>query len=106
MAFERVARLADLPAGRGVCVRIQGHEVGLYRVGDRVYAMQNVCPHAGYPLNEGDLDGCSIVCPGHGWTFDLETGLAPGEIEEPPLERYPVRVLGEEIWIDVGEPRR
>jgi nitrite reductase/ring-hydroxylating ferredoxin subunit len=104
VAFERVARLCDLPAGRGHCVQVRGRAVGLYRVGERVYAMEDVCPHAGYPLHEGDLDGTCIVCPGHGWTFDLVTGLAPGEIEEPPLERFPVRIVGDEIWIDVARP--
>jgi nitrite reductase (NADH) small subunit/3-phenylpropionate/trans-cinnamate dioxygenase ferredoxin subunit len=104
VAFEHVARLADLPPGRGLCVRIRGREIGLYRVGERVYAMENACPHAGYPLHEGELDGCSIVCPGHGWTFDLATGLAPGEVDEPPLARFAVRVLAGEVWVDPDAP--
>ncbi|MEQ1505076.1 MAG: Rieske 2Fe-2S domain-containing protein, partial [Myxococcota bacterium] len=31
-------------------------------------------PHAGGPLGEGQLDGCTLTCPWHGWSYDLETG--------------------------------
>jgi nitrite reductase/ring-hydroxylating ferredoxin subunit len=104
MAFERVAELAQIPSDCGLRVRMAGREVGLYRIGDRVYAMDNLCPHAGYPLHEGELDGTWVICPGHGWAFDVITGLAPGEIEEEPLERYPVRVEDGAVWIDVSAP--
>lgn len=78
--------------------------MGLYRLEGRVYAVRDTCPHQGYPLSEGELDDACIVCPGHGWAFDVRTGLAPGEVEEEPLERYPVRLRGDEVWIDVGAP--
>ena len=100
MAFQRVARLSDIPEDGGFRVSLNGSEIGLYRVGGRVYAMENVCPHAGYPLNEGFLDGTRVTCPGHGWEFDLITGLAPGEVEEEPLARFPVRLDGDEVWVD------
>ena len=104
MAFERVASLSEIPAGRSLCVRVQGRDVGLFRVGDRVLAADNVCPHAGYPLHEGPLEGCVVTCNGHGWDYDLETGLPPGVTGGEPLERYPVRLEGEEIWVDVEAP--
>jgi nitrite reductase/ring-hydroxylating ferredoxin subunit len=106
MAFERVARLSDIPAGRGLRVRVGEREVGLWRVGERVFAMDDVCPHAGYPLHEGDLQGSFAICPGHGWAFCVETGLAPGEVDERPQERWPVRIEGDEIWVDLAVPLR
>ena len=99
MAFERVASLKDVPHDGGLLVLVGKLEIGLYRVGDRVYAMDNVCPHAGYPLHEGTLAGQYIVCSGHGWEYDLETGLCPG-IGGPPLARYPVRVDGDDVSLD------
>ena len=104
MAFERVASLSQIPAGGGLCVRVQGREVGLFRVGDRVLAADNVCPHAGFPLHEGALEGSVVTCDGHGWDYDLETGLSPGATGGEPLERYPVRLEGDEIWVDVLSP--
>ena len=101
MAFQRVARISELPSQGGLCVRRGGRELGVYRVGKRVLAMENACPHAGYPLHEGQLEGCVVICNGHGWEYDLETGLPPGVTGERPLARYPVEVRGDEIWIDI-----
>jgi nitrite reductase/ring-hydroxylating ferredoxin subunit len=104
MAFRRVARLSEVPSGGGIRVRVDDHLIGLYRLGDRLYAMDDVCPHAGYPLHAGRLEGTRVVCAGHGWEFDLITGLAPGEEDEEPLVRYPVHVAGEEVFVDVDDP--
>ena len=47
LAFQRVARIADLPEQRGLCVHVGEIEIGLYRVEGEVFAMENLCPHAG-----------------------------------------------------------
>ena len=104
MSFERLACLSEIPEECGLFVRRGELEIGLYRVEGRVYAMENVCPHAGYALHEGELDGGFGVCPGHGWAFSVVTGLALGEAEEEPLRRYPVRIEGDEVWIDLAAP--
>ena len=104
MAFERVATVSELPSRGGLRVTVGNLEIGLYSVGGQVFAMENVCPHAGSPLHEGDLEGRLVICASHGWEFDLETGLAPGEVEEEPLARYPVRVEGGAILLDVESP--
>lgn len=101
MAFSRVARLDEVPRGRGLRVRIDDVEIGLFRVGDAIHAMENLCPHAGHPLSEGLLDGCVVVCPLHGWDFDVTTGFKPGDADGFPIPRFAVRVEGEEIWVDV-----
>jgi nitrite reductase/ring-hydroxylating ferredoxin subunit len=104
VAFERVAALREIPEGAGLRVELRGRTIGLYRVRDRVFAMDDACPHAGYPLSEGDLIGTRVVCPAHGWEFDVVTGLAPGEVEEEPLERYPVRIDAGEVLLDLDDP--
>ena len=104
VSFERLACVSEIPEECGLSVRRGELEIGLYRVEGRVYAMENVCPHAGYLLHEGELDGSYVVCPGHGWAFSVVTGLAPGEVEEQPLRRYPVRIEGDEVWIDLETP--
>lgn len=98
-----MAALGEVPEGRGLCVRLRGREIGVYRVGDDLHAMDNLCPHAGYPLHEGQLAGGYIVCNGHGWEYDLETGLCPG-VPGPPLARYPVRIEGGDVSIDPASP--
>lgn len=106
MAFKLAAKLADLPLDSGYCAQIDGHEVGLYRLartGD-VHAMENSCPHAGYPLHIGALEGSVIICAGHGWPFDVCTGRMPVNPDGFPLERYPTRVEGDEVWVDLDNP--
>jgi nitrite reductase/ring-hydroxylating ferredoxin subunit len=104
MAFQRAASLAEIPENAGIGVMVEGREIGLYRIREKLYAMEDVCPHAGSLLSGGAVEGTLVACPGHGWEFDLETGLAPGECEEEPLIRYPVRVEGDAVYVDLEAP--
>jgi nitrite reductase/ring-hydroxylating ferredoxin subunit len=101
LAFERVAALGEIPEGRGLCVRLHGREIGVYRVGDALHAMDNVCPHAGYPLHEGELEDRVLYCAGHGWPFDVTTGRPPDVPGGAALARYAIRVVGDEVQIDL-----
>lgn len=103
MAFERVARLDEIPDGRGLCVTVGEVEVGLFRVGERVHAMENLCPHAGHPLSEGELTGSVVVCSAHGWDFDVSTGFKPGDPDGFPIPCFVVRVEGGSVWVDVEQ---
>ena len=73
MAYREVVRVQDILDGRGFCVRIGQIDVGLFRVGDEVFATENRCPHAGDPLSEGQLEDSIITCRAHGcdlpWDF-------------------------------------
>lgn len=104
MGFERVARLADVPEGRGLCVRLRGIDVGLFRVDGEIHAMENRCPHAGFPLSEGRLRGAVVICSEHGWDFDVRTGFRPGNSDGFPIPCFPVRIEGEAVWIDLDAP--
>jgi nitrite reductase/ring-hydroxylating ferredoxin subunit len=101
LAFSRVARLDQVPEHRGLCVEIGDIEVGLFRVGDSIHAMENLCPHAGFPLSEGVLDGCVVVCAAHGWDFDVTTGFKPSDPDGFPIACFAVRIEGEDIWVDI-----
>ena len=106
MAFRRVAKLADIPLDSGYCVQIEGVDVGLYRLAGsgEVKAMENRCPHAGYPLHLGSLEGTFIVCRLHGWPFDVCSGRMRGMDDGFALERYPTRVENDEVWVDFENP--
>ncbi len=104
MGFQKVARLADIPKGGGLRVRIDEIDVGLFCVEDQVYAMENRCPHAGVPLSEGRLEGCVIYCRSHGWDFDVRTGFRPGESDGFPIPCFPVRIEDGDIFVDIAQP--
>jgi nitrite reductase/ring-hydroxylating ferredoxin subunit len=87
-----VARVEDLPEGRGATVELPGgKEVALYNVGGEFYAVENFCPHRGAPLADGDLCGHAIECAWHGWRFDLRTGACLNNPSQP-VETYEVVV--------------
>ncbi|HET7654568.1 MAG TPA: Rieske 2Fe-2S domain-containing protein [Acidimicrobiales bacterium] len=72
-----VARVEDLRDWRGRVVRAGDRELAVFRQGDDVYALDNVCIHNGGPLGEADVeDGCA-VCPWHGWRYRLVDGRSP-----------------------------
>ena len=103
MAFENVARLDDIPASSGLKVEIGGIEVGLFRVGEDVHAMENRCPHQGDPLSEGVLEGCVIVCTAHGWDFDVRTGFRPDDADGFPIPCFAVRLDDGNVWVDIED---
>lgn len=110
MSFVPVVRIAEIPDDRGLRVEIDGVGVGLYRVGDEIFAMEDACPHAGFPLSAGELSGCVIVCKAHGWPFDVRTGFAPEDADGFPLPCFAVRVEGDMVEVDledrINDPRR
>ena len=94
MGDHLVARVEDIPRDRGVLVEVAGRKIGLFCVGDEVYALHGVCPHQGGPVATGglfprlcgrvenerlkewnDYDNMVVACPWHGWEFDLRTGV-------------------------------
>jgi nitrite reductase/ring-hydroxylating ferredoxin subunit len=66
--------------------------------GEQFVAFGNRCPHQGAPLSAGRLDGHFVVCPHHGWAFDVSTGLAAEQCN-PTLETYEVRRYGSEVFV-------
>src|SRR5271170_8011150 len=65
----------DIPKGGARSVRTMIGEIGLFRtIDDRVFALDNFCPHKGARLSEGAIEGEFVVCPMHGWRFALADG--------------------------------
>jgi len=79
------------PEGRGHFVLINKRMLGIFRDGESIRVMDDTCPHAGASLSAGPTqDGC-VVCPWHGWEFDLKTGKCPDN-PEVAVRTYPVRL--------------
>lgn len=95
--FSEVVRLDELVPGELTEVMVDGRSVALARVGDDVLAVDGVCPHAGGPLGDGDLDGHVLTCPYHGWSFDLREGSC---LTNPAL-----RLQGLEVRVESGSVR-
>jgi 3-phenylpropionate/trans-cinnamate dioxygenase ferredoxin subunit len=70
--------LEELPSGQARKFVVEGHEVAVVRIDDRVYAIGDVCSHQRVSLSEGEVDPeeRTIECWKHGSEFSLETGEA------------------------------
>ena len=74
-AIVTVGKAESLPPGRGATVRLQdGTEVALFNAGGKFYAIENFCPHKGYPLADSRLYGNKVECNLHAWRFDVRDG--------------------------------
>src|SRR5437660_1379090 len=101
MAFVKVATLAELPAGSGKQVTVNGKKIALFNLGGNVVAIDDTCPHRGAPLSEGEVSGSEVMCPWHGARFDLNTG---GNLCPPArsgVAVFQVQLQGDEIQVDV-----
>jgi 3-phenylpropionate/trans-cinnamate dioxygenase ferredoxin subunit len=97
----RVARAADLAPGTMLLVPVEGEPVLLVNLSGTIHAMQGVCSHEEYELDQGFLYGDALTCTLHGSRFSLVTGEALDPPAEQPLVRYPVRVEDDAIWIEL-----
>jgi nitrite reductase/ring-hydroxylating ferredoxin subunit len=87
----RLGPLADIPVGEGRAYAVGGEQIAVFRLGDRsVRALSAVCPHAGGPLADGQIDGEVLICPLHLHVFELATGCS--RTGQPGLRVYPVAV--------------
>lgn len=102
MLRRRLCRAEEAVEGELRPFRLPGvtWPVLVTRLHGRIVAIPGVCPHEDVGLADGELrDGC-IVCPGHGWHFDLQDGrcLHDGALQ---LRRYKVSMIDDEVWIDL-----
>jgi nitrite reductase (NADH) small subunit len=98
----RVCRLADVAEGELREFTVEGvtWPVIVTMVDGELIACPSVCPHEDVSLTGGSLAGAVITCPGHGYTFDLHTGRCRHDAGLE-LRRYPITVVGDEIWVDL-----
>jgi nitrite reductase (NADH) small subunit len=98
--WRRVARVGDITRNDVIAVAVDGIEIVVGRDGDRYFATQRRCVHRGGDLAEGIVSRGHLICPQHAWRFSTATGCQ-AEASEFCLATYSVRVVGDEIEVDV-----
>lgn len=101
MPFVKVADAESIPVGQGALVEGRGIAVAVFNAGaGRFYACDPICPHENGPLAEGWLEGDVVVCPWHGFDFELATGRCRVD-NGLAVAVYPVRVAAGAVEVDV-----
>jgi nitrite reductase (NADH) small subunit len=100
MPLFKVKPLAEFPPGEVLEVEAGETTYAVCNVDGKFHCMDGVCPHAGGPLGQGNLNGNYLVCPWHGWEFDCRTGLNDSD-EDVQLQTYPVVVKDDDIYVDL-----
>jgi nitrite reductase/ring-hydroxylating ferredoxin subunit len=95
------AGLGDVRSRGCIAVHLDGHALALFFHGDRVYAVDNRCPHMGFPLDRGTVKEGILTCHWHHARFDLASG---GTFDQfaGDVRAFPVEIRGGEVWVDLG----
>ena len=99
---HRVGPLSDIGEEQAIRLEIGEAIVAVFRLGNQLYAVGDQCPHMGASLSEGYLDGKMIVCPWHGWTFNLDDGVSPFD-DEARVPVYRVFVEDGDVYVEIDE---
>ena len=113
---HKVGSLEAFPVGEFRIVVVEGKEIGVLRMpnGD-IHAVKNVCPHKTAPVCRGHLGGTwppsnagelqynrqgeVLVCPRHGWEFDIKSGVELFQERPSRLVKYETRIEGNQLFV-------
>ena len=99
MTWIPIGSLSDIPRRGARCIKTPAGRIAVFRTGDdRVFALDDRCPHKGGPLSQGIVHGTSVTCPLHNWVISLETGKALGA-DQGEVRTIPIRIDGDQILI-------
>jgi nitrite reductase (NADH) small subunit len=101
MAFTRIAAESALPPRDEAKEFPCGQKtICIANVDGEYSALDNVCPHRGGPLGQGMIEGSKIVCPWHGWAWDVKTGVAEQD-SSMKVVVYPLKIEGGEVLVEI-----
>lgn len=105
LTWHKVAQADELERDLPKAVIVGRNRIALYKIEDQVYATTNICSHARALLSQGYMepDNATIECPVHQACFDIKTGKALTAPASDPIETYPVRKEGADIYVGLPE---
>lgn len=95
----------DLNGKNSTIFKKGNKQVAVFKTDTDIFAIDNRCPHEGYPLLQGKHDGnCILTCNWHNWKFDMKTGqcLTGGD----NVRTYPIIIKDGEIFLELTEPSK
>lgn len=95
------ARAAEVQASGCLTVAVGSHVLALFACGDKIHAIDNRCPHMGFPLHRGTVKDGILTCHWHHARFDLASG---GTFDQwaDDVRAFPVQIRDGEVWVDIA----
>jgi nitrite reductase/ring-hydroxylating ferredoxin subunit len=95
--YSKVCRVSELKENQGKRFLINDVDIAVFKVNQEIFILSNTCPHQHTTIIYDGIieDGC-IVCPAHGWMFNLKTGKQPTGARG--LDTFPVKIIDDEVF--------
>ena len=99
-----MVKLSEIREDEIYPANVEGVDVILLRHESGISAYLDACPHEGAQLSFGERQGDVLVCAKHLWEFDVRSGEHISRVRRPQhdLKKAPVRVVGEDVEVDVA----
>ena len=98
--FSYVCDQKDLEEKIGKKFILNDTEIAIFKVSGEIFALSNICPHQQtHLIYDGFIEEDFVVCPAHGWKFNLKTGKK--DSGSNGLQVYPVNVVDDKIYVKV-----
>jgi nitrite reductase/ring-hydroxylating ferredoxin subunit len=101
--WTRVASPGDVIEGEPFASEADGVAIALYRLGDEIFAIGDICTHEHVRLSDGWLDGDRIECPLHQSCFEIRTGKVLNDPAYVDVACFAVMVEGDDIYVRAAE---
>ncbi|TNE48072.1 MAG: Rieske (2Fe-2S) protein [Deltaproteobacteria bacterium] len=104
MSWVQAGSVSQLQEKGSLVFRHEDKQVVMFWLEGQIFALDNRCPHQGYPLQQGttQASSCVLTCQWHNWKFDMKTGKCL--VGEDHVRTYPSEVKGGDVWLDLSPP--
>jgi nitrite reductase/ring-hydroxylating ferredoxin subunit len=99
--WVKISDTQRIPRNTMQIFRIKEHEILVANVEGKYYAFDNKCPHMGYSLYLGSLEGEVLTCGFHYAQFSVTTGKSLGAATHKPLKTFKVKIQNSSILVEV-----
>lgn len=98
--YEYICKLDELQEKFGKRFIVNDIEVAVFKINSEVFAVSNICPHQQtHLIYDGFIEDEFVVCPAHGWKFNLSTGKK--DSGSNGLQVYPTQVVDNKVYVQV-----
>ncbi|MBB2930609.1 anthranilate 1,2-dioxygenase ferredoxin subunit AndAb [Paraburkholderia silvatlantica] len=99
--WQAIGALDDFTEGEPAAVIAGDRQIAIFRIGDEVFALSDLCSHGHARLSDGYVeDGC-VECPLHQGLFDIRTGAPRCAPVTEAVRAFPIRIVDSRVEIHV-----